>query len=92
MLSFELNDGLDALKFQKELQLIKPAMSLAGVESTMVSPYLTSHASLTQDEREALGIRNGLIRFSVGIESKQDLIDDIEQAVAKVKHEHLMTK
>jgi cystathionine beta-lyase len=71
MLSFELNDGLDALKFQKELQLIKPAMSLAGVESTMVSPYLTSHASLTQEERETLGIRNGLIRFSVGIESKR---------------------
>lgn len=92
MLSFELNDGLDALKFQKELKLIKPAMSLAGVESTMVSPYLTSHASLTQEEREALGIRNGLIRFSVGIESKQDLIDDIEQAITKVKNEHLMIK
>lgn len=92
MLSFELNDGLDALKFQKKLQLIKPAMSLAGVESTMVSPYLTSHASLSQKEREALGIRNGLIRFSVGIESKQDLMDDIEQAIAKVKQEHLMTK
>lgn len=92
MLSFELNDDLDALKFQKELQLIKPAMSLAGVESTMVSPYLTSHASLTQKEREALGIRNGLIRFSVGIESKQDLMDDIEQALAKVKQEHLLAK
>lgn len=92
MLSFELNDGLDALKFQKELQLIKPAMSLAGVESTVVSPYLTSHASLKQEEREALGIRNGLIRFSVGIESKQDLIDDIEQAIFKVKKEHLISK
>lgn len=92
MLSFELNDGLDALKFQKELQLIKPAMSLAGVESTVVSPYLTSHASLTQKEREALGIRNGLIRFSVGIESKQDLMDDIEQAIFKVKKEHLISK
>lgn len=92
MLSFELNDGLDALKFQKELQLIKPAMSFAGVESTVVSPYLTSHASLNQEEREALGIRNGLIRFSVGIESKQDLIDDIEQAIFKVKKEHLISK
>jgi cystathionine beta-lyase len=92
MLSFELNDGLDALQFQKELQLIKPAMSLAGVESTMVSPYLTSHASLAQKERDDLGISNGLIRFSVGIESKQDLMDDIEQAVAKVKRKHLITK
>ncbi|HEX9826595.1 MAG TPA: PLP-dependent aspartate aminotransferase family protein [Flavobacteriaceae bacterium] len=92
MLSFELNDGLDALQFQKELQLIKPAMSLAGVESTMVSPYLTSHASLAQKERDDLGISNGLIRFSTGIESKQDLMDDIEQAVAKVKRKHLITK
>jgi len=92
MLSFELNDGLDALRFQKELKLIKPAMSLAGIESTMVSPYLTSHVSLTQKERDDLGISNGLIRFSVGIESKQDLIDDIQQAINKVKHEHLMTK
>jgi cystathionine beta-lyase len=92
MLSFELNDGLDALHFQNELKLIKPAMSLAGIESTMVSPYLTSHVSLTQKERDDLGISNGLIRFSVGIESKQDLIDDIQQAITKVKHEHLMTK
>ena len=92
MLSFELNDSLDALKFQKELKLIKPAMSLAGVESTVVSPYLTSHASLTQDEREALGIRNGLIRFSVGIESKKDLMEDIQQAIAKVKNSNLVNK
>lgn len=92
MLSFEFKDGLDALHFQNELKLIKPAMSLAGIESTMVSPYLTSHVSLTQKERDDLGITNGLIRFSVGIESKQDLIDDIQQAINKVKHEHLMTK
>lgn len=92
MLSFELNDGLDALQFLKELTLIKPAMSLGGIESTMVSPYLTSHASLTQEERENLGISNGLIRFSVGIESKWDLMDDIEQAIAKVKSNQLITK
>jgi len=91
MLSFELNEELDALKFQNELKLIKPAMSLAGVESTMVSPFLTSHASLSQKEREALGIRNGLIRFSVGIESVNDIIDDIEQAIIKVKNESLIT-
>ena len=90
MMSFELNEQLDALQFLKELKLIKPAMSLASVESTMVSPYLTSHASLSQKEREALGISNGLIRFSVGIESKQDLIEDIEQAIARVKMNKLI--
>lgn len=92
MLSFELNAELDAMQFLKELKLIKPAMSLASVESTMVSPYLTSHASLSQEEREALGIRNGLIRFSIGIENKRDLINDIEQAITKVKSDHLMIK
>jgi cystathionine beta-lyase len=92
MLSFELTDGLEALKFMNALKLIKPAMSLAGVESTIVSPYLTSHALLTQAERDAVGISNGLIRFSVGIESKKDLINDIEQAISVVKKEQLLTK
>lgn len=92
MLSFELNEGLDSIKFQNDLKLIKPAMSLAGVESTMVSPFLTSHASLSQQEREDLGISNGLIRFSVGIESTKDLIDDIEQAITKVKSYNLIFK
>lgn len=91
MMSFELNEGLDALQFQNELKLIKPAMSLAGVESTMVSPFLTSHASLKKEERERLGISDRLIRFSVGIESRQDLIEDIEQAISKVKSKRLTT-
>lgn len=86
MLSFELVDGIDAVQFQKELKLIKMVMSLAGVESMMTSPYLTSHSLLSEDEREALGISNNLIRFSLGIESKKDLVDDIEQALLKVKN------
>ncbi|QED37506.1 PLP-dependent transferase [Antarcticibacterium arcticum] len=85
MLSFELNEGLDASRFQKELQLIKSSMSLAGVESTILSPTLTSHALLTAEEREKQGIKDGLLRFSVGIEEKQDLINDIEQALKKLK-------
>ena len=92
MLSFELSKEIDALQFQNELKLIKPAMSLAGVESTMVSPFLTSHAALTKQEREALGISDGLIRFSVGIESKKDIINDIQQAISKVKARHLVNK
>ena len=92
MLSFELSKEIDALEFQNELKLIKPAMSLAGVESTMVSPFLTSHAALTKQEREALGISDGLIRFSVGIESKKDIMNDIQQAISKVKARHLVNK
>ncbi len=85
MLSFELADGLDASQFQKALKLIKPSMSLAGVESTMLSPYKTSHALLTQEQRDSLGISDNLIRFSVGIESRKDLMNDIEQAIHSVK-------
>ncbi|EGV43853.1 PLP-dependent transferase [Bizionia argentinensis JUB59] len=84
MMSFELRDGLDALKFQKELKLIKSSMSLAGVESTMLSPSLTSHALLSQEERDAIGISDQLIRFSVGIESRKDLKADIEQAIKNI--------
>ena len=85
MLSFELVEDLEASKFQKALKLIKPSMSLAGVESTVLSPYLTSHALLTQQERDAIGITNGLIRFSVGIEDTKDLKNDINQAIESIK-------
>lgn len=85
MLSFELKEGLSASQFQKELKLIKSSMSLAGVESTILSPSLTSHALLTPEERERQGIRDGLLRFSVGIEEPEDLIQDIEQALEKIK-------
>ncbi|MBM1106872.1 PLP-dependent transferase [Aurantibacter crassamenti] len=86
MMSFELNDGLNADLFQKTLQLIKPSMSLAGVESTVLSPSETSHALLGAEERKSRGISDGLIRFSVGIEETDDLIEDIEQALTKIKN------
>lgn len=85
MLSFELAEGIDAMEFQNNLKLIKPSMSLAGLESTTVSPVQTTHALLNEEERLARGIKDGLIRFSVGIEEPKDLIEDIEQAIAKVK-------
>jgi len=85
MLSFELRAGLDAGLFQKKLNLIKSSMSLAGIESTILSPTLTSHALLTPEERKNQGIRDGLLRFSLGIEEKEDLIADIEQALAEVR-------
>ena len=81
MLSFELKDGYDSEQFLKALTLIKPSMSLAGVESTMLLPSKTSHALLSEFDRASQGITDQLIRFSVGIESKKDLIMDIEQAI-----------
>ncbi|WGH75497.1 aminotransferase class I/II-fold pyridoxal phosphate-dependent enzyme [Tenacibaculum tangerinum] len=83
MMSFELQEEIDAMIFQRNLRLIKPSMSLAGVESTMLSPTQTSHALLSPEERAKQGIKDGLIRFSVGIEETKDLIKDIEQALQK---------
>ncbi|NER15589.1 trans-sulfuration enzyme family protein [Spongiivirga citrea] len=84
MLSFELKKGIDAQKFEKNLRLIKSSMSLAGVESTMLSPAQTSHSLLSKKDRKKQGISDGLIRFSVGIEDVKDIIEDIEQAINKL--------
>ncbi|MEM1257919.1 MAG: PLP-dependent aspartate aminotransferase family protein [Bacteroidota bacterium] len=84
MLSFELKQGINPSEFMKSLKLIKPSMSLAGVESTVTSPVLTSHALMSTVDRELQGIKDGLIRFSVGIEEVEDLMKDMEQAVNQV--------
>ncbi|UJH67111.1 PLP-dependent aspartate aminotransferase family protein [Allomuricauda sp. SCSIO 65647] len=91
MLSFELKEGLDASEFMKCLRLIKPSMSLAGVESTMLLPVKTSHALMSAEDRAKQGIKDGLIRFSVGIEETEDLIIDIEQALKQVKSKTVLT-
>jgi cystathionine beta-lyase len=88
MFSFELKD-LDAAVFMKYLKLIKPSMSLAGVESTILSPTKTSHGLLTPEERAEQGIKDGLLRFSVGIEEPEDLIADIEQALEETQKDML---
>ena len=85
MLSFELEEGINAMDFQNALKLIKPSMSLAGLESTTVSPTQTTHALLSAQERLDRGIKDGLIRFSVGIEEPKDLIKDIEQAIKSLQ-------
>ncbi len=89
MMSFELVDGINAMDFQNSLQFIKPSLSLAGVESTILSPAQTTHALLSDEERSERGITDGLIRFSVGIEEPEDLIADIDQALLKTNKVHL---
>ena len=84
MMSFELISSIDAEQFMKALDLIKPSMSLAGVESTILSPTQTSHALLSPEERVNQGITDGLMRFSVGIEDCDDIKEDIKQALAQV--------
>ncbi|MGE0588610.1 MAG: PLP-dependent aspartate aminotransferase family protein [Cyclobacteriaceae bacterium] len=79
MLSFEVKGDPD--KFMKKLKLIRKAVSLGGVESTINSPRKTSHAKLTPEERKQAGISDKLVRLSVGIEDAKDLIADIKQAL-----------
>lgn len=83
MLSFDLAAGLDCKKFLLGLELIKPTMSLAGIESTALSPRLTSHALLTEQERQQQGISPQMVRFSTGIEAIEDLKKDLLQSVKK---------
>ncbi len=85
MMSFELADNVDTAIFLKQLNLIKPSMSLAGVESTILSPTKTSHSLLSAEERKVQGISDKLLRFSVGIEDFEDLKNDILQALQKAK-------
>ena len=85
MVSFELADGLDSRSFQKDLKLIAPSLSLGGVESTICSPRLTSHVEVTAADRAAAGIKDGLLRLSVGIEEPEDLIADLDQVLSKAR-------
>ena len=83
MLSFNLAGAVDSKKFLLSLELIKASMSLAGIETTALSPHLTSHALLTEEERLAQGITPQMIRFSTGIEAIEDLKADLNQAYKK---------
>lgn len=83
MLSFELRGGVDAAKrLLDRLELPISAPSLGGVETLITRPATTSHSGLSPEDRERLGIGDGLVRLSVGIEAAEDLIADFEQALA----------
>ena len=85
MLAFNLRGGLDAARSLLEsVQIFTLAESLGGVESLIEHPALMTHASLPAEHREALGIGDGLIRLSVGIETTQDLLDDLAQALSQL--------
>ncbi len=90
MLSFEIVESLNVDEFLKALKMIKPSMSLAGVESTILSPAKTSHSLLSADARKEQGISDGLLRFSVGIEEVADIIADFQGAFEKVSKKNLV--
>ncbi|MCF6367215.1 MAG: aminotransferase class I/II-fold pyridoxal phosphate-dependent enzyme [Bacteroidales bacterium] len=85
MISFGLKGGLDAGRILMDnvcLSLL--AVSLGGVESLIQHPASMTHAGMSKEAREAAGIADGLVRFSVGIENVEDIIEDLEQALSKV--------
>ncbi|MEO1053208.1 MAG: PLP-dependent aspartate aminotransferase family protein [Bacteroidota bacterium] len=82
MFSFEPKGNADDLV--KNLKLVSSAMSLGGVETTICSPTQTSHSKMTTEERAKAGIKDQLLRVSVGIEEAQDLIADFEAALSKI--------
>ncbi len=82
MLAIELVGGTRSTeRFLRRLRLIKHAPSLGGVDSVISEPRFTSHSHLTSEERAALGVPDGFLRVSIGIEHVDDLIADIEQAL-----------
>ena len=80
IISFYLKNNVDAKIFLSKLKIIALAESLGGVESLINQPASMTHASLTQKERDRIGITNNLLRLSVGIEDVDDLKADLEQA------------
>ncbi len=85
MISFELKGGLDAGRtLMDNVHVATLAVSLGGVETLIQHPASMTHASLPREERLAADITDGLVRFSVGIEDVEDIIADLDQALAKV--------
>jgi cystathionine gamma-synthase len=85
MMSFSLQGSYDDVKrFLPELRLVHLAASLGSVSTLAGPPRTTSHVELSEEQRKLLGIPESLIRYSVGIENPEDLLDDLENALASV--------
>ena len=81
MLSFEVRDAAHVVDRLRKLEIIVLAESLGGVESLIEHPASMTHVSVPKDQRERAGITDGLVRFSVGIEDAQDLVEDLDRAL-----------
>ncbi|HEY3418962.1 MAG TPA: PLP-dependent aspartate aminotransferase family protein [Methanomassiliicoccales archaeon] len=81
MVSFEVNDSASAIKLTESTRIFALAESLGGVESLIEHPSSMTHRMMPREERLKAGIGDNLIRLSVGIEHKDDLIEDLEQAL-----------
>jgi cystathionine gamma-lyase len=85
MISFELKGGIQAgVELMNSVELCALAESLGAVETMITHPATMTHAEVPEEERKARGLTDGLVRLSVGIEDVQDILDDLERALAKV--------
>jgi len=85
MVSFEVKGGSESVtQFLGSLRICQLAVSLGGIESLICPPALTTHRRLTKSERFRAGIKDNLIRLSLGIENAQDLIGDLDQALNSI--------
>lgn len=84
IISFVLRDGgrAEVFAFMEQLRLFQSATTLGDIYSLVLYPVIASHRSLTAEQRAAVGIADGLVRLSIGIEDPTDLIADLEQALA----------
>ncbi len=87
MISFELYENYNIRKFFSSLKIIALAESLGGVESLVCHPASMTHASIPYEVRQKVGITDGLIRLSIGIENIQDLLEDLDRAIAESEEE-----
>jgi cystathionine beta-lyase/cystathionine gamma-synthase len=84
MISFDLGSLESAKKFLKSVRLCALAESLGGVETLISHPATMTHASVPVDERKKIGVTDGLVRISVGIEDVEDIIADLKQALGRI--------
>jgi len=85
MLSFELADAgrEEVFRFQDTLRMVQPAATLGDIHTIVLHPATTSHRFLSEEDREEIGIGDGLVRVSAGIEDIRDIIDDLDQAITR---------
>jgi cystathionine gamma-lyase len=82
MISFLLREGADPARFFGRLRLCALAESLGGIETLVCQPSTMTHASVPREDRERLGLTDNLVRVSVGCEDVEDIIADLDQALA----------
>ena len=84
MITFETGSLSNAKKMLKKVRVCSLAESLGGVETLISHPATMTHAALGEKGRREIGITDGLVRISVGIENAEDIVDDLDQAVAAI--------